>query len=139
MNTLTINLGSREWITANGRIHWRERARRTKGIRAKAKFLAEQQLREGTLTHMLRAQAVAVVEMPTSRRSDPGNAAPTVKAVIDGLVDAGVLPDDDRDHLIGPDYRPGPKTGIAGHYRIHLHLMPLPSLQEALIEDGDGG
>lgn len=137
MNVLTVNLGPREWITANGRIHWRERARRTRGIRAKTRFLAEQQLRDGTLTRLQRAQAVAVIEMPTSRRSDPGNAAPTVKAIIDGLVDAGVLPDDDRDHLIGPDYRPGPKTGTAGHYRIHLHLTPLPALQESLIEEGE--
>ena len=30
---------------------------------------------------------------------------PTLKALVDGLVDAGLLPDDDARHLQGPDMR----------------------------------
>ena len=32
---------------------------------------------------------------------------PTLKALVDGLVDAHLIPDDDWKHLIGPDVRMG--------------------------------
>ncbi len=38
---------------------------------------------------------------------DPSNYAPTAKAAVDGLVRAGLLPDDNWKHLIGPDMRRG--------------------------------
>lgn len=41
----------------------------------------------------------AVIGYPTSTRADPANAAPTVKAIIDGLVDARVWDDDDHRHI----------------------------------------
>lgn len=124
---LTIPLGADEWMSANHRTaHWSQRSRRTKLIRIKANLIARSQLRAGTLTPVNRAHVEATVCIPTNSRHDPGNAAPTVKAIIDGLVDAGVLPDDDKTHLIGPDYRPGTATGRRGLYRIHLTIEPLP-------------
>lgn len=57
------------------------------------------------------ATAVAELWYPTSARHDPGNDYVTVKAVIDGIQDAGrrhpFLPDDDWRHLTGPDLRYG--------------------------------
>lgn len=41
------------------------------------------------------------------RRRDPGNWSPTAKAGIDGLVDAGVVPDDNSDRVLGGDPRIG--------------------------------
>lgn len=43
------------------------------------------------------------------RRRDPLNMAPTVKALVDGLVDAGVWPDDDSRWVtvIEPQFRKG--------------------------------
>jgi crossover junction endodeoxyribonuclease RusA len=41
------------------------------------------------------------------RQRDPANCYPTVKACIDGITDAGVIPDDDAAHVIGPDMRLG--------------------------------
>lgn len=45
---------------------------------------------------------------PGIRRRDPGNWSPTAKAGIDGLVDAGVVPDDNSDRVLGGDPRIGP-------------------------------
>ncbi|MEV4975592.1 hypothetical protein [Streptomyces scopuliridis] len=44
---------------------------------------------------------------PRGRRRDPANWSPTAKAAIDGLVDAGVLPDDNHTRLLGGDPRMG--------------------------------
>ena len=56
--------------------------------------------------------------------TDPANAYPAVKALIDGLVDAGVLPDDDAAHLDGPDMRlgdPDPRLPT-GHHRLTVNI-----------------
>ena len=42
-------------------------------------------------------------------RRDLHNYMPTLKALVDGLVDAGLLPDDDARHLQGPDMRLDPR------------------------------
>lgn len=47
------------------------------------------------------------------------------KAGVDGLVDAGLLVDDDHRHLIGPDHRIDPEPCAKGHVRITLILEPV--------------
>ena len=42
-------------------------------------------------------------------RWDVGNLYPTAKAIVDGLVDAGVIPDDSNEWVTGPDMRAGEK------------------------------
>jgi crossover junction endodeoxyribonuclease RusA len=44
---------------------------------------------------------------PRNGRYDPNNLWPTVKPIVDGLVDAGFLVDDDHLHVEGPDMRHG--------------------------------
>ncbi|MGL5910616.1 MAG: hypothetical protein ACRCZP_11485 [Phycicoccus sp.] len=91
------------FINSNHRPHW---ATRSKAVR---------QWRSATLIHA-RAQRVpsftaghitVTVHYPDQRRRDVHNLAPTAKAIIDGLVDAGVFPDDNDAHLTGPDLRRG--------------------------------
>jgi len=55
----------------------------------------------------------AHVWKPRAGRYDPNNLWPTVKAAVDGLVDAGFLADDDHKHVIGPDMRHGGKGPAA--------------------------
>jgi len=55
----------------------------------------------------------AHVWKPRAGRYDPNNLWPTVKAVVDGFVDAGFLVDDDHKHVIGPDMRHGGKGPAA--------------------------
>ena len=95
-------------ITANDKLHWAARARLTKQLRQWGYLLG----REGEgvarlgLTH---ARVEVEFAYPDRRRRDRSNLAPTVKALMDGLIDAGLLPDDaDR-------FLDGPYTVIAGH------------------------
>jgi crossover junction endodeoxyribonuclease RusA len=54
-------------------------------------------------------------------RYDTNNFAPTTKAIVDGLVDAGVLVDDSTEWVIGPDHRHG---GV-GNAEIVLEIIEL--------------
>jgi len=97
--TWKISLGFRPW-TANAerRMHWAARAELVASWRAHAAAEARRQ-------RIPRLDRVAVEIEPTvrSRRHLPDVAAcyPAAKAMIDGLVDAGVLPDDDPRHVVG--------------------------------------
>lgn len=57
-----------------------------------------------------RAHVLGVLRPATSRRMDPANWYPTFKALMDGVVDAGVLEDDDHTRVEGPDMRLGRKV-----------------------------
>lgn len=56
---------------------------------------------------------MAHIWKPRAGRYDPNNLWPTVKAAVDGLVDSGLLADDDHKHVIGPDMRHGGKGPAA--------------------------
>lgn len=91
-----------EALSANGRIHWSVRKSRTKVLRDKAHVAAM----TAHIPKMGCAHLTIIVTWPDRRRRDVANLAPTFKALIDGFVqDAGLLPDDDDTHLIGPDLR----------------------------------
>ncbi|KAB2344835.1 hypothetical protein [Actinomadura rudentiformis] len=120
-------------ISANDRIHYRVRADRTRTLRTAAAHAAQ-------LAHLPRMNAAAVVGEyrpgPRSRRRDAANWSPSYKAAADGLVDAGVLPDDDACHMIGPDPRlgpPDPDAALAGIRwgRLVLYLRTLYQEQAA--------
>lgn len=79
-------------MSMNDRDHWRAKAKMTKQWRAAANCAANSahpgQSRLGpSIVHI-------VFPVRDRRRRDPHNYYPTVKAIVDGLVDAGVWPDD---------------------------------------------
>lgn len=94
-----------EWISSNDRHHHQVRARLTRAWRM-AGLIHGRNARIPTLN---RASITAHVHKPRGGRYDPGNLYPTAKALVDGFVDAGILPDDDWKHLDGPDMRHGGK------------------------------
>jgi crossover junction endodeoxyribonuclease RusA len=49
----------------------------------------------------------AHIYKPRRGRYDPNNLNTTTKACVDGFVDAGMLADDDWNHVVGPDHRHG--------------------------------
>jgi len=116
--TITFDIGRDLWMTANQRTHWAVKAKRTKALRSMA---AGEGFSLEPFGSRL-ARATAYIGYPRNGRADPANAAPTVKALIDGLVDARVLDDDDHTHLLGPDYRRDPATGITGIWRVRIVL-----------------
>ena len=52
----------------------------------------------------------------------PANGYPTIKALIDGMTDAGVWPDDDSEHVIGPDMRRATETPPKGFHAVTIRL-----------------
>lgn len=62
---------------------------------------------------------------PTRRRLDPPNLYPTVKALTDGLTDAGWWEDDDFEHLLEVRFRYGGLSPEKGYWLIHLDLEEL--------------
>lgn len=57
-----------------------------------------------------RAHILGILRPATTRRADPANWYPSFKAAVDGLVDAGLLDDDDHTRVVGPDMRLGEKA-----------------------------
>jgi len=57
-----------------------------------------------------RAHVLGVLHPARNGRRDPANWYPSFKAAVDGLVDAGLLDDDDHTRLCGPDMRLGVKV-----------------------------
>lgn len=100
---LSIPANGRLWISANSRAHWRVRASLTASWRGYTELLAH----SAGLPPMNKALVVCELIFPDRRRRDPANWHPTAKACVDGLVDAGVFPDDDHKHVTGPDMRIG--------------------------------
>lgn len=94
-----------KWMNANQRYtHWSQRSEPTKLWRDAAAVAT----RRAGVPAMQRAAITAVVHRPDRRKdSDSHNRYPTVKAVIDGLVDAGVLPDDCDRYLTALTIQPG--------------------------------
>ncbi len=101
MNIFEFTLTTLETLNSNQRLHPIVKAKRTAVIRAKAFDAA---LATGILP-MSRAHCYCYLSFGDKRRRDPGNWYPTAKAAIDGFIDAGILPDDDHLHLLGPDMR----------------------------------
>lgn len=88
-------------ITANDKMHWAARSRLTKQLRQWGYLLGRGG--EGVARFGLqRARVEVEFAYPDRRRRDRSNLAPTVKALMDGLIDAGLLPDDSDRFLDGP-------------------------------------
>jgi hypothetical protein len=121
-HTWTLALGGAELLTANDRDgHWGRRHRNTAQLRGAAVLAA----RAAKLPALERARIVAVVRPPKEpRRMDPANTYPTVKAYIDGLVKAGLLPDDNGWRLIGPDMRLGDPFPPWGRFELRIAELP---------------
>lgn len=112
MTELTFTIPDNLWLSANDRRHWADKAKRTRGLRD----MAQVEVRANwKILHLSTSHVAAFIGYPRNGKADPANAAPTVKALIDGLVDAGVWPDDDSTHVIGPTYLRGDKSATGVH------------------------
>jgi hypothetical protein len=122
-------------LNANHRRHFRVKARMVKAWRRAAAGEA------GMLPPMPTPVHVTVIVHRHNRASyDAGNYAPTAKAVLDGIVDAGVIPDDSNTYVVGPDLRQG-EPWPAGGVTVLLEHLPTtdtkPTLALVTIPTGD--
>lgn len=112
MTTIVVTVPMGVLLSSNGREHWGEKARRTKELRRIGRNLAR-----GLGPLVGRQRLTVLVAKPNRRgRQEISNLHPTFKALIDGMVDAGLLPDDSDQHLIGPDPRLDPMRSQPGTY-----------------------
>jgi crossover junction endodeoxyribonuclease RusA len=104
-------------LNANRRHHHRVRHDRTKVLRAAAMEAVSEHAelkcalaaaKPGPLFQ--RAHILGILHPATTRRADPANWYPSFKAAVDGLLDAGLLDDDDHTRVVGPDMRLGAKV-----------------------------
>lgn len=102
-------------LNANERMHWAPKSAITREIRRTAWALAKQ----AGVPALKRAHVDVEYRPPDRRRRDVHNLYPSAKACVDGLVDAGVLPDDNDEHLTGPDMRIGPRV-TGGQLVLHI-------------------
>lgn len=116
--TLTIPTPA-DWINLNQRHHWAKKAKLTKAWRNAAHLHARS---VGLPQGLGKVRVVATIHKATNRQYDAHNLIPTVKAVIDGLVDYGLIPDDTNTHLVGPDMRAGAK----GAPRLEITIEEMP-------------
>lgn len=93
-----------KFISANDRLHHMQRAKLTKAWREAAKEACKHLPPLTPPVHIL-----ASIQKPRAGRWDPNNLNGTTKAIVDGIVDAGIIPDDSWKEVIGPDHRRGPK------------------------------
>lgn len=112
---IELEIPAEWWMTSNRRLHHHDKRRRTANIRQKAGMLERSR---GPVPTPVKV--TATISLPTNRRFDPPNAWPVVKAALDGLVDAGILPDDDHAHVPTTVFERGPKT--PGKYTLTLTL-----------------
>jgi hypothetical protein len=96
------------WLNANSR---RDRRGQTPHRRA-WRDAAHVHARAARLPKLGQAHITAVLHFRDRRRRDPHNFYPTIKAVVDGLVDYGMLDDDSAEYLVGPDIRLGEPVAV---------------------------
>lgn len=124
----TLPIARGHMLTANDKLHWARRASLTKQLRRWGYFLGCEG-RGVECLHLARARVVFEVAYPDRRRRDRHNLAPTIKAMLDGLIDAGLLPDDaDR-------YLDGPYTVIADRFAMKRLGVPMYEVRVLVYAD----
>lgn len=81
-------------MNMNQRVSWRTRHRLTKAWRSAACVAAVDELGAPSARVRQACTVAITLPVPDARRRDPHNYFATVKPIIDGLVDAGIWPDD---------------------------------------------
>lgn len=92
------------WLTSNQRDHWGKSDPVRRYWRDLGATLTRGELKGRAFE---RVQVVFTFHRADKRAFDPGNLAPTSKAFLDGMTDAGMVPDDNHRHVVGPDHRYG--------------------------------
>lgn len=121
VRTWTLTLPLTRPLSMNDRGHWTTKHRKVRQLRADACLLA----RAARIPPLGRI-AVELHYAPRDRRiRDPLNLAATLKPVEDGIVDAGVVPDDHPRYVQPTMPVIDPPTGCVGRlYAVVLELEP---------------
>lgn len=118
-------------ISENGREHWRTKASKVKGVRGAA-YLAAVRAR---IPDLGRCEVSLTWYVNTKHKRDAENVVPTLKALCDGLVDAGVVRDDTPDlmtkHMPVIQYQPKEENPTPHMVLRVSQILPTPQQKEA--------
>lgn len=111
----------KEMLNANDRMNWARKAKITAYLRQigrlnvpKGKYVTHTKNRPCGL--------VVTIYAPTKRRMDPPNFYPTVKALVDGMTDAGIWTDDSHEVIKFMTFEYGGLSGLKDKYRIEIEV-----------------
>ena len=125
MREIDIAISRQLWWTQNCRSHsWAVPYQRKKRVKDAARITFRGLINAGRLTRPTYwpVHVTAIIHPLTHGRFDPENAAPMVKAILDGITQSGYWPDDNADYVIGPDYRLGEPSTEKGVYHITIRI-----------------
>lgn len=117
--TLELLIGTDSILTSNQRMHWARKRDVVSNLRERAGWVAKQ------LEPITGPVSVTMhVAYPNrSRTRDAHNLAPTLKPILDGIVDAGVLVDDNDEYVRCTSIIADENTsGLARTYRLTIEL-----------------
>lgn len=114
----TIDIPREWWLSSNQRLHWAAKAKRTKAVRHAAMIAA----RNAQLPTFQTVAVCAWIGYPRNGTADPSNAAPLVKAALDGCTDAAIWPDDNSEHVVAVTYRRDVTTKRPGMHTLRLTI-----------------
>jgi crossover junction endodeoxyribonuclease RusA len=103
-------------MNANDRDHWSKRAKVASLIRAVARSQCKDIPKE-----LRKVRIRAVYFAPDNRRRDVSNLFPSVKSAVDGLVDAGVIKDDNDKFVVALEMVRGEYNIPGGQLVIEVH------------------
>ena len=105
-------------LTENQRLHWRKKSALVKAIRSHVHWMTVR------VPHFDRIRVDLEWVVTTRHRRDADNIVPTLKAICDGLVDAGIVDDDTPDFM--DKQMPTLTYELGGRPRLVLTITPLP-------------
>lgn len=105
------------WMTSNMRLHPLDKAARTKAIRGIGRYSVPRNVEPFDRPVRLTAE----ICLPIRRRFDAPNAWPVVKALVDGMVDAGLLVDDSSGFVCEHSFREGAPVGRGQQYLVRIY------------------
>ncbi|HEM5582631.1 hypothetical protein HO861_08430 [Streptococcus suis] len=111
----------KEMLNANDRMNWARKAKITAYLRQ----IGRLNVPKGKCTAYTKKRPcglVVTIFAPTKRRMDPPNFYPTVKALIDGMTDAGIWTDDSHEVIKFMTFEYGGLSGLKDKYRIEIEV-----------------
>lgn len=117
-------------LTANQRLHWAEKGRRTREVRTAVAWRAK----AAKVPQALHVTAQLHYHAADHKRRDPSNLYATSKPAIDALQDAGVVPDDDPRYVteVNPIIHP-PVPNRPRRLWLQIEVTPCPKTTPAAV------
>ncbi|HFI0130997.1 TPA: hypothetical protein ACGOSD_001208 [Streptococcus suis] len=111
----------KEMLNANDRMNWARKAEITAYLRQIGRLTVPKG-KYATHTKKRPCGLVVTIYAPTKRRMDPPNFYPTVKALVDGMTDAGIWTDDSHEVIKYMMFEYGGLSGLKDKYRVEIEV-----------------